>query len=79
MKVIVLVIDQAIDNCLLLLYHTVLFSLDYPHQFNINYTTNLRKYIQLKLHNCFAYFNQKINPWRMVFYFFILLLRLLSY
>ena len=33
----------------------------------------------LKLHNCFAYFNQKMNPWRMVFYFFILLLRLLSY
>ena len=33
----------------------------------------------LKLHNCFVYFNQKINPWRMVFYFFILLLRLLSY
>ena len=23
----------------------------------------------LKLHNGFAYFNQKINPWRMVFYF----------
>ena len=35
--------------------------------------------VKLKLHNCFAYFNQKINPWRMVFYFFILLLRLLSY
>ena len=34
---------------------------------------------KLKLHNCFAYFNQKINPWRIVFYFFILLLRLLSY
>ena len=33
----------------------------------------------LKLHNCFAYFNQKINPWRIVFYFLILLLRLLSY
>ena len=33
----------------------------------------------LKLHNCFAYFNKKINPWRMVFYFFILLLRLLNY
>ena len=33
----------------------------------------------LKLHNCFAYFIQKINPWRMVFYFIILLLRLLSY
>ena len=31
----------------------------------------------LKLHYCFAYFNQKINTWRMVFYFFILLLRLL--
>ena len=33
----------------------------------------------LNLHNCFVYFHQKINPWRMVFYFFILLLRLLSY
>ena len=33
----------------------------------------------LKLHNCFVYFIQKINPWRMVFYFFILLPRLLSY
>ena len=36
-------------------------------------------YAALKLHNCFAYLNQKINPWRMVFYLFILLLRLLSY
>ena len=35
--------------------------------------------INLKLHNCCVYFNQKINPWGMVFYFFILLLRLLSY
>ena len=35
--------------------------------------------ITLKLHNCFVYFIQTINPWRMVFYFFILLLRLLSY
>ena len=35
--------------------------------------------LALQLHNCFACFNQKINPWRMVFYFFILLLRLLSY
>ena len=33
----------------------------------------------LKLHNCFVYFIQTINPCRMVFYFFILLLRLLSY
>ena len=33
----------------------------------------------LKLHNCFAYFIQNINPWRMVFYFLILLPRLLSY
>ena len=33
----------------------------------------------LKLHNCYVHFVQKINPWRMVFYFFILLLRLLSY
>ena len=24
----------------------------------------------LKLHNCLAYFNQKMNPWRMVFYLF---------
>ena len=29
----------------------------------------------LKLHNCFVYFLQTINPWRMVFYFFILLPR----
>ena len=28
----------------------------------------LRKTV-LKLHNCFVYFIQKINPWRMVFYF----------
>ena len=35
--------------------------------------------VMLKLHNCFVYFIQTINPWRMVFYFFILLLRLLSY
>ena len=33
----------------------------------------------LKLHNCFVYFIKTINPWIMVFYFFILLLRLLSY
>ena len=41
--------------------------------------TNYIKGLILKLHNCFVYFNQKINPRRMVFYFFILLLRLLSY
>ena len=35
--------------------------------------------VNLKLHNCFVYFIQKINPWKMVFYFFILLPRLLSY
>ena len=35
--------------------------------------------LSAQLHNCFAYFNQKINPWRIVFYFFILLPRLLSY
>ena len=35
--------------------------------------------LNLKLHNCFVYFNQTINPWRMVFYFFILLFRSLSY
>ena len=29
--------------------------------------------IILKLHNCFVYFIQTINPWRMVFYFVILL------
>ena len=28
------------------------------------------KRVLLKLHNCFVYFNQKINPLRMVFYFF---------
>ena len=33
----------------------------------------------LKLRNCFVYFIQTIIPWRMVFYFFILLLWLLSY
>ena len=33
----------------------------------------------LKLHNCFVYFIQKIYPWKIVFYFFILPLRLLSY
>ena len=42
-------------------------------QFEIGYL------IKLKLHNCFVYFIQTINPWRMVFYFFILLLRLLNY
>ena len=32
----VIVIDgQAIDNSLLLLYYTILFSLDYSHQFNL--------------------------------------------
>ena len=41
--------------------------------------TKFRLNTVLKLQNCFAYFNQKINPWRMVFYFFILLRRLLSY
>ena len=48
--------------------------LDFTHQ--MDHTIQI---IGLKLHNCFAYFNQKINPWGMVFYFFILLLRLLSY
>ena len=34
--VIVIVIDcQVIDNSLLLLYYTILFSLDYSHQFNL--------------------------------------------
>ena len=33
----------------------------------VQYKKNLPR--GLKLHNCFAYFNQKINPWRMVFYF----------
>ena len=32
----------------------------------------------LKLHNCFVYFIQTINPWRMVFYFFILRLRVIK-
>ena len=30
---------------------------------------SLPKSCYLKLHNCFVYFVQKINPWRMVFYF----------
>ena len=42
-------------------------------------STRFPEAIPLKLHNCFVYFIQTINPWRMVFYFFILLLRLLSY
>ena len=36
MKVIVIVIDgQVIDNSLLLLYYTILFSLDFSQQFNL--------------------------------------------
>ena len=35
--------------------------------------------VSLSMATAFVYFILKINPWRMVFYFFILLLRLLSY
>ena len=35
MKVLVIVIDgKVIDNSILLLYYTILFSFDYSHQFN---------------------------------------------
>ena len=45
MKVTVIVIDgQVIDNSRLLLYYTILFSLDYSHQYKL-YAINLRKYI----------------------------------
>ena len=45
MKVIIIVIDgQVIDNSLLLLYYTALFSFEYSHQ--LGYATNL-KYIYL--------------------------------
>ena len=42
------------------------------HQLNFQVTGDHMnaKNIVLKLHNCFAYFNQKINPWRIMFYFF---------
>ena len=39
--------------------------------FHLSADNNLAECNQcLKLHDCFAYFNQKINPWRMVFIFY---------
>ena len=39
-------------------------------RYGCRYCVEMLQICYLKLHNCFAYFNQKINSWRMVFYFF---------
>ena len=57
------------------LYNTFLYKLPV---YECKKLYNFFMWLLLKLHNCFVYFNQKINPWRMVFFFCILLLRLLS-
>ena len=41
--IVIVIVNQIIDNSLLLVYYTILFSLDY--HINLIYVINLRKYV----------------------------------